>query len=216
MTAAAMLSPATRGCAPPTLGAELESLADRLKQMTVRIHSRGDRFDGVGAGVLWPYREQSIVVTNAHVVPARRSDAVVVEDRERRVVTARVLARDVERDLAILSLPELPDEWPVPAPLGDAAGLRIGEIVVALGHPFGVAGALSLGVLHAAPAADDRWLQADIRLAPGNSGGPLATVDGAVIGINAMIVRGLGIAVPASAARAFVAQVLGAPNEHAA
>lgn len=216
MTAAAVLASPTRGSARPTLGGELEAIAERLKQATVRIHTRGDRFDGVGAGVLWSYREQSIVVTNAHVVPARRGDAVAVEDREGRVATGRVLARDLERDLAALSLAELPDEWPVPARLGDANGMRAGEIVVALGHPFGVAGALTLGVLHAAHAANDLWIQADIRLAPGNSGGPLATVDGTVIGINAMIVRGLGIAVPASAARAFVAQALGAPNEGAA
>jgi serine protease Do len=216
MTAAAILAPPTRGSARPTLGTELEALAERLKRATVHIHTRGDRFDGVGAGVLWSFRGQAIVLTNAHVVPARRGDAASVEDRDGRVVTGRVLARNRERDLAVLSLADLPHEWPAPARLGEAAGLRVGEIVVALGHPFGVAGALSVGVLHVAPVADDRWLQADIRLAPGNSGGPLATLDGTVIGINAMIVRGLGIAVPASTARAFVAQVLGAPNEDAA
>jgi serine protease Do len=94
--------------------------------------------------------------------------------------------------------------------------LRTGELVVALGHPFGLPGALSVGVLHAVPRRNDRWLQADIRLAPGNSGGPLATVDGMVIGINAMIVRGLGIAVPAAAVAAFAERVLETSDEDGA
>jgi serine protease Do len=67
---------------------------------------------------------------------------------------------------------------------------------------------LSLGIVHALPSDGDPWIQADVRLAPGNSGGPLATLDGTVVGINAMIVRGLGIAVPARSVRAFAARAL--------
>jgi serine protease Do len=94
------------------------------------------------------------------------------------------------------------------ATVGDARSLRTGEIVVALGHPFGVPGALSVGVVHAVPNGDDAWLRADIRLAPGNSGGPLATLDGAVLGINCMIARGLGIAIPSHIVDRFVNEVL--------
>jgi serine protease Do len=86
--------------------------------------------------------------------------------------------------------------------------LRVGEIVVALGHPLGVDGALSVGVVHAMPNGDDPLVRANIRLAPGNSGGPLATLDGEVIGVNCMIARGLGIAIPARVAEAFVREVL--------
>jgi serine protease Do len=92
--------------------------------------------------------------------------------------------------------------------LAEDSSLRVGELVVALGHPFGVAGSLSLGIVHALPSDGDPWIQADVRLAPGNSGGPLATLDGTVVGINAMIVRGLGIAVPARSVRAFAARAL--------
>ena len=213
MTAAQALMLAAPAAPRPALADELEALAMRLRRITVRIHSRGSRFDGIGAGVLWAHDGQPFVVTNAHIVPPRRRDTPRIELFGDRVREGRVVARERERDLALLALDAVPDEWPAPAFLGGGSELRTGEIVVALGHPFGVPGALSVGVVHAAPGADDRWLLADIRLAPGNSGGPLATLDGTVIGINAMIVRGLGIAVPAIAVRAFVHRTLGIPDD---
>jgi serine protease Do len=79
--------------------------------------------------------------------------------------------------------------------------LRVGELVLAVGHPFGLARALSAGLVH---AVDGRVIQADLRLAPGNSGGPLADARGRVVGLNAMIVGGLAVAVPSEVARGFV------------
>jgi serine protease Do len=90
--------------------------------------------------------------------------------------------------------------------------LRVGEIVVAIGHPFGVFDSLSVGIVHATPKGDDGLVCADIRLAPGNSGGPLATLDGVLVGINCMIARGLGIAIPAHVADRFVREALGAAS----
>jgi serine protease Do len=90
---------------------------------------------------------------------------------------------------------------------GDCAG----ELVIALGHPLGVANAAALGVVHRAPTGAPGpagWLHADIRLAPGNSGGPLADAAGRVAGINAMIAGGLGIAVPTHVIEQFVHEVL--------
>ena len=202
MTAAAILESAAGRRAHSTVADDLEALGERLRRSTVRIHTRGEHFDGVGAGVLWTYGTHRFVVTNAHVVPPRRGREAHVEDHRGRLRAARVLARDRHRDLALLR-PNAVDDWPEPIAFAEDRTIRVGEIVVALGHPFGVAGALSVGIVHAAPDEEHRWIQADIRLAPGNSGGPLATLDGTVIGINAMIVRGLGIAVPASAVRAF-------------
>ena len=75
----------------------------------------------------------------------------------------------------------------------------IGSLVVAVGHPLGMRGALSAGIVHAvAPIVRGGapWIHADVRLAPGNSGGPLADVSGAIVGVNAMIVGGLALAVP--------------------
>jgi serine protease Do len=191
--------------------AELEELARRLREITARIHTRSVRFDGVGAGVHWPVDGGGprIVVTNAHVVPARRGDTVGVELARGDVADATVVARDRDRDLALLALPDSHNDWPAPAVIADSHSLRVGELVVALGHPFGVAGSLSLGVVHAMPNVNGPLVQADIRLAPGNSGGPLATLDGSVIGINCMIARGLGIAISAQVAVTFVREALG-------
>ena len=124
-----------------------------------------------------------------------------------RELPARLTARDPRRDLALLSVAISDLE---PALRADARGLRPGELVVALGHPFGVAYAAALGVVHRAPGATrgpGGWLHADIRLAPGNSGGPLADASGRVVGINAMIVNGLGIAIPTHLVERFVREV---------
>ena len=182
---------------------ELEALSTKLSLVTVRISSHGTRADGVGAGILWPLDGRLNVVTNAHVVPASRGSGFLVESVTGRVANARVVARDREMDLALLALSEPAEEWPTPATIGDARTLRTGEIVVALGHPLGVDGALSVGVLHAVPNGDESLVRADVRLAPGNSGGPLATLDGTVVGVNCMIAGGLGIAIPAQLADRF-------------
>jgi len=187
---------------------ELEALARQLRAVTVRIHTGNARFDAVGAGVLWRVGEHNVVVTNAHVVPPSRGDDVRVETVTGDVTEAAVVARSRELDLALLALSDIPGAWPPAATIGDAQSLRPGEIVVALGHPFGVPGALSVGVVHAVPNGDDGWLRADIRLAPGNSGGPLATLDGAVVGVNCMIARGLGISIPSHVATRFVDEAL--------
>lgn len=190
-----------------SVAAELETLATKLSLVTVRISSHGTRVDGVGAGILWPVDGRLSVVTNAHVVPPSRGSGFLVESVTGRVANARVVARDRELDLALLALTEPPEEWPTPAAIGDARTLRAGEIVVALGHPLGVDGALSIGVLHAVPNGEESLVRADIRLAPGNSGGPLGTLDGTVVGVNCMIAGSLGIAIPAHLADRFAREV---------
>ena len=183
------------------MGAEaaLADVAGRLARVTVQVHSGGR---GAGAGVIW--RRSGLVVTNAHVATGARAEVVLPDGR---ALPARVLARDPRRDAALLTVPAGDLE---PALRADARGLRAGELVVALGHPLGVAYATALGVVHRTPtgaAGPAGWLHADIRLAPGNSGGPLADAWGRVVGINAMIVGGLGIAVPTHVVEAFVAAV---------
>ena len=103
-----------------------------------------------------------------------------------------MLARDPSVDLAVLAIAA---RDLIAASLGDTAALRPGELVVALGHPLGVANAVSLGVVHEVvrePDGTPRWVTADLRLAPGNSGGPLAGADGRVVGINTLVAGGLG------------------------
>jgi serine protease Do len=99
--------------------------------------------------------------------------------------------------------------------LGDSAALRPGQLVLAIGHPFGLMNAVTTGIVHAvgsAPAAwepgprfrGQSWIQADIMLAPGNSGGPLLDMAGRVIGINTMVAGGLALAVPVTDIRALL------------
>jgi serine protease Do len=75
-------------------------------------------------------------------------------------------------------------------------------MVIAVGHPMGEAGAISYGIVHAVPAG--KLIETDIRLAPGNSGGPLADVTGRVVGINCMVVNRMGIAVSSACAAEFL------------
>src|SRR5436853_5058112 len=91
---------------------ELAALADQLQRVTVRISTRGMRFDGVGAGIVWPLGDRPMVITNAHVVPPRRGDALLIESGGRILAEARVLARDRELDLALLVPDREPNEWP--------------------------------------------------------------------------------------------------------
>jgi serine protease Do len=178
------------------LDRSIELVARRLRDVTVQVLAGRA---SLGAGVIW---QRGLVVTNAHVA---RTAELRVALPDGRLVAARLVARDPSRDLAALALaPAAPVAAPVPAEPGDASRLRAGALVLAVGHPLGVTGALALGVLHAAARSADDWITADIRLAPGNSGGPLADAAGRIIGINSMIVGGLGVAVPTAAVARFL------------
>jgi len=90
---------------------------------------------------------------------------------------------------------------------------RVGSLVVAIGHPLGMRGAVTTGVVHAIgpiTPGGRPWIQSDLRLAPGNSGGPLADARGRLLGLNAMIVGRLALAIPVNEVRRF-AQAAGAP-----
>jgi serine protease Do len=175
--------------------AELKAAAEGLRRITVQ--ARTYRM-GEGSGVIWS--RSGLVVSNAHVA---RASSVEIELWDGRVVEGRVRRRDPRRDLALITIPAtgLPEAIP-----GDATALRPGELVLALGHPFGLANALALGVVHGVGGAPGRtrWIRADIRLAPGNSGGPLANVAGEVIGLNTLVAGGLAHAIPVSVVQRFL------------
>lgn len=166
---------------------DFTDVAEALRRVTVEITAGAG---ALGSGVLWP---RGCVVTSAHVIRAPRV-AVRLVDGVR--VEARLVARDVDADLALLRIPGsgLPA-----ARLASAATARVGALVVAVGHPLGVRGAVTAGVVHAigpiVPGGPP-WIHADVKLAPGNSGGPLADVEGGVVGLNAMVAGGLALAVP--------------------
>jgi serine protease Do len=182
---------------------ELAAVADSLREVTVGVHVSGDRRAGEGAGVIW--HADGLVVTNAHCIHHRR---VSIRTADGQSLDANILAHDPRLDLALLGVDALRGRV---AELADVESLRVGELLLAFGHPLGVSGALALGVLHAVARDPQsraaRWVCADIRLAPGNSGGPLADAAGRVVGINTMIVGGLGLAIPTPVVQRFVARV---------
>jgi serine protease Do len=176
-------------------------VAEALRRSTVQV--RGARGGSGSAVVIKP----QYLITNAHVIGG---DGVDVESWEGKSHPATVVRLDRSRDLALLQAPDL--DAPA-APLGDSSRLQPGSPIVAVGNPLGFIGAVSTGVVHAvgsiAGFGGREWIQADVRLAPGNSGGPLSDWNGYVIGINTMIVSGgLALAIPSRAVQAFFTRSL--------
>lgn len=173
---------------------DLAAVAAALTRSTVQV--KGRKF-GVGSGVVW---NSSLIITNAHVV---NGTTATVEFSDGRIFDATCISRDPLRDLAALKVAatDLPA-----ATIGDSNTLRVGELVLAVGNPLGFVSAVSAGIIHAIALPDplNQWVQADIRLAPGNSGGPLADAQGRVIGINTAIAGGLTLAVPSNAVQRFL------------
>jgi serine protease Do len=187
------------------LALEASALVEALRRSVVRV----DAADGHGAGVIWT--GAGVIVTSHHVVSRDRAE-VELYDGSRRV--GAVVARDPHNDLAALRVPA---QDLCAAPIGDAIGLRVGELILAVGHPFGVRGMATLGIVSApvGPSRQGRWhrelLQADVALAPGNSGGPLADASGRVVGIASMVLGpGIAIAIPSHVVNRFVATIPGA------
>lgn len=177
-------------------------IAEQLRRSTVQVTTGAGRASGSGSGVIWS--AGGLIVTNAHVARGRSAQVELWDGRR---FEARLTARDSRRDLAALRIQATGLPF---AAAGDSAAVRPGELVLAVGNPMGFAGALSTGVVHSVGAlpgmAGRQWIRANVRLAPGNSGGPLANAEGRVIGINTAIVNGLGVAAPANAVGGFLAQ----------
>lgn len=173
-------------------------IVEGLRRSTVLISGhRG----GMGSGAI--VDAGGVIVTNDHVVRSAHVEAQLWDGRTFR---AEVKARDEGRDLALLTVPAsgLPA-----AAIGDSSALRVGQLVVAVGNPLGFIGAVTTGVVHAVGPVSGlgptTWIQSDLQLAPGNSGGPLADANGRLVGINTMISGGLALARPGKAVRRFIA-----------
>jgi serine protease Do len=187
------------------VGEAFGEIVEKLRRVTVQVRTaqiKGHRSGG-GSGVVWS--RDGRIVTNAHVVEGvGSSGGVEVELWDGRRLKGDVLNSNRGRDLAVLQIPA--SDLPV-ASIGDSNALRVGELVIAVGNPLGFIGAASTGVVH--ELANRSWLVSQLRLAPGNSGGPLANAHGEVVGINTMIARGLAFAIPSHS----VSQFLRAPLE---
>ncbi|MCI0816594.1 MAG: trypsin-like peptidase domain-containing protein [Chloroflexi bacterium] len=189
----------------------MESVRDALVQ--VQVPGRGG-----GAGIVW--RDDGLIVTNAHVVGRGPAEVVL---RDGRLLEARLVARSRRLDLAVLSVdaPGLDA-----APIGDSMALRAGELVFALGHPFGVAGAVTSGVViglepdgpdaRRRPDGEREWLVVHMRLRPGNSGGPVLDARGRVVGISTIMAGSdMGMAVPSHVVAAFLGERVEQPEAQA-
>jgi S1-C subfamily serine protease len=173
------------------------------------------RQENVATGSGFVVDERGHILTNAHVVTSSLDVRVSFSDR--RTVAARVVGKDPDTDLAVLSVnPE--DVELRPLQLGDSRAVRVGDPIVAIGNPFGLERTLTTGVVSAlqrritAPSgfAIEDVIQTDAAINPGNSGGPLLDATGRVIGVNSQIATrgdgatgsvGIGFAVPAATVR---------------
>jgi serine protease Do len=167
-------------------------IAEHLRHSTVQVMS-GRR--GQGSGFI--VKSDGVIVTNAHVVG---DSSLMVRLWDGSSFPAKLKSRSTRRDLAILRIPTVNL---IPVALADSDNLRVGELVIAVGNPLGFMGAVTTGIVHAIGRrpglGPTNWVQADVQLAPGNSGGPLADARGNVVGVNTMVTAGLGLAVPANA-----------------
>src|SRR5207302_665189 len=173
------------------LDGDLASIATRLQRSTVQVMSRG----GHGSGLI--ASPDGSVVTNAHVASGRSARVVLSDGRDLR---GEVTSRAPDRDLAALRL----DATNLPAAeFRDARALRAGDVVIAVGNPLDLIGAIATGIVHSADRRGRRVV-ADLQLLPGNSGGPLADSSGRVVGVNAMVVDGLAIAIASTVVMRFL------------
>ncbi|WP_370229586.1 trypsin-like peptidase domain-containing protein [Cognatishimia sp.] len=170
--------------------------------------------NSLGSGVI--LSGDGIVVSNYHVVGMATDIRVVLNDR--REFAARVLLGDQQSDLAILQLIDAPRDMPH-LTLRDSDTVNVGELVLAIGNPFGVGQTVSSGIVSglarsgtAAGAGQGYFLQTDAPINPGNSGGALIDINGDLIGINTRILtrsggsNGIGFAIPTNLVAQFMTQ----------
>ena len=186
-------------------GSPLERFNDGL--------SEGAQITSLGSGFI--ISADGVVVTNNHVIEAADAIEVILQNGQR--FEAIVVGRDPATDIAVLRM-HARTQLPYVS-LGDSDGARVGDIVLAIGNPFGLGGSLSVGVVSArnrnidAGRYDD-FIQTDAAINRGNSGGPLFNLDGEVIGVNTAIVSptgasvGVGFATPSAIVAPVVEQLL--------
>src|SRR5579864_909630 len=178
-----------------------------------RLRRRGmPELRGAGSGVI--IAPDGYVLTNSHVV--RSAQRIEARLQDGRVLPAHPVGEDPYSDLAVIRLPE--GGLPV-ADLGESAGLRVGQLVIAIGNPLGFQATVTAGVISALGRTlrsetgrlIESVIQTDAALNPGNSGGPLVDFRGHVVGINTAIIagsQGICFAIPVNTARWVVSQLI--------
>ncbi len=183
----------------------LADVVDNVHKSLVQI-SNGR---GAGAGTIW--HEDGLIITNAHVVYGHENLNVTLPDD--RKLSAQVIAYDRDLDLAALSV----DANGLPTiELGDSRALKPGAWVMAIGHPWGIQGAVTSGVVIGTGAnlpempPGHEWIALDLHMRPGHSGGPVVDSEGKLVGINTMITGpSVGFAIPVHMVKLFLKEALG-------
>lgn len=206
MTTESLVPPASSSGLGAAFSAASVEAVNRARPGVVQVRS-GRR--GIGAGVIWD--TNGTIITNNHVVAHAGNDfqVTLTDGRE---FKARVTGRNPDLDLAVLKIEasELPT-----VPVSDSSRLRVGELVFAIGHPLGERDVVTAGIVSGLGSVKvsrdgqtSQYIRSDVRLAPGNSGGPLLNAQGEVVGINAMIFGGdLSVAIPSHVASRWLAGI---------
>jgi S1-C subfamily serine protease len=187
-------------------------VSDAIRPAVVNIQGERGRTGGAGSGVL--FTPDGFLLTNHHVAQGQRKLRVRLNDG--REVIGRLVGADPWTDLAVVQADGAPHAF---AKLGDSATLRVGQLVVAIGSPFGFESTVTVGVVSALGRTlrsitghlVDNVIQTDAALNPGNSGGPLVDSRGHVVGINTAIIapaQGICFAIPVNMAKHILPQLL--------
>jgi 2-alkenal reductase len=195
-----------------TLSALYQQLNPGVVNITVYVEQQGMTGRGAGSGFILD--ETGHIVTNNHVV--QQADRVSVVFFDGTESEAEIVGTDPDSDLAVIRVVRLPDAAHV-LTIGNSDDVQVGEVVAAIGNPFGLGSSLSVGVVSAVgrtipsgprPFSIPQAIQTDAAINPGNSGGPLLNMRGEVIGVNAQIASGgspvnagVGLAIPANVVR---------------
>jgi len=174
----------------------------------------GQRSSGLGSGVI--VSADGFILTNNHVVEA--ADAMEVALNDGRKFEARLIGRDPETDLAVLKITA--DAGLPSITFAEGSALQVGDVVLAIGNPFGVGQTVTMGIVSALGRSQlgintfENYIQTDAAINPGNSGGALVDSDGHLVGINTAIYSrsggslGIGFAIPVSIARNVLEQIV--------
>ncbi|MEM6928988.1 MAG: trypsin-like peptidase domain-containing protein [Myxococcota bacterium] len=200
---------------PEVAERSVASVVSVSTRRAARFSARGPAPEGLGSGVI--VRGDGIVVTNNHVIEGATSVTVTLPDGSDH--RADVVGSDPSSDLAVLRIVNPPGELPA-LPFGDSAALRLGEVVLAVGNPFGIGQTVTMGIVSAKGRSNvgivryEDFIQTDAAINPGNSGGALVDLEGSLVGINTAIFsrsggsQGIGFSIPASMAADIVDDIL--------
>jgi len=197
-------------------------VVEKVRPAVVNIQTRGfapDFFgqlfpqEGAGSGVI--VSEDGYILTNNHVI--RNATQIRVRLLDGTELEGRVVGTDPPSDLAVIKVDPKGRKLPA-AELGDSHALRVGQLAIAIGNPFGLGSTVTVGVVSALNRSIqvpgfviDNLIQTDAAINPGNSGGALVNSAGQVIGINTAIIpqaQGIGFAIPSSVARSVMEQLI--------